>query len=161
MMSVTSSVTPAMVSNSWRASSKRTWVIGRTGDRRQQRAAQGVAERVAEAGLERADGERLAVALGLADRLDGGALDDEHDLPRELGGGGDGLLAVELDDELLAHGHVDLLAQRELAHGDGLAAVTGLEPGREAPSSVSRLCRMTIIAWLLARRATTSPLRTR
>ena len=31
MMSVTSSVTPAMVSNSWRASSKRTWVMAAPG----------------------------------------------------------------------------------------------------------------------------------
>ena len=31
MMSVTSSVTPAMVSNSWRASSKRTWVTAAPG----------------------------------------------------------------------------------------------------------------------------------
>ena len=31
MMSVTSSVTPSMVSNSWRASSKRTWVTAAPG----------------------------------------------------------------------------------------------------------------------------------
>ena len=51
---------------------------GRAGDRRQQRAAQGVAERVAEAGLERADGEPLTVAVGLAERLDRRALHDQH-----------------------------------------------------------------------------------
>src|SRR5688572_12388296 len=50
----------------------------------------------------------------------------------ELGGGGDGLLGVQLDDELLSHGHIDLLAEGELAHGDRLAAVAGVEPGREA-----------------------------
>ena len=50
----------------------------RAGDRRQQGAAQRVAERVAEAGLERADGEPLAVVLLLADGLDGRSLDDEH-----------------------------------------------------------------------------------
>ena len=49
----------------------------RARDRRQQRAAQAVAEGVAEAGLERADGELLEVALGLAG-LDLGTLDDEH-----------------------------------------------------------------------------------
>ena len=78
MMSVTSSLTPGMVSNSWRASSKRTWVTAAPGidDSRVRR--RRVAERVAEAGLERADGEPLAVALGLAEGLDGGALDDEH-----------------------------------------------------------------------------------
>ncbi len=51
---------------------------GRTRDRRQQRAAQRVADGVAEAGLERADGEPLTVAIGLAERLDGGSLNDQH-----------------------------------------------------------------------------------
>jgi hypothetical protein len=69
MMSVTSSVTPLMVSNSCRASSKRTCRDGGAGDRREQRAAQRVAERVAEAGLERADGEPLTVVLLFADGL--------------------------------------------------------------------------------------------
>jgi len=41
-------------------------------------AAQSVADGVAEAGHERADGEPLTVVLGLLDGLDGGALDDEH-----------------------------------------------------------------------------------
>src|SRR5690606_15759495 len=57
---------------------------GRPGDGRQQGAAQGVAEGVTEAGLQRADGELLAVAFLFADRLDGGSLDDEHVLlPRD------------------------------------------------------------------------------
>ena len=47
------------------------------GDRREQRAAEAVAERVAETGLERTDGELLEVAVGLG-RLDLGTLDDEH-----------------------------------------------------------------------------------
>ena len=47
------------------------------GDRREQRAAQAVAEGVAEAGLERPDRELLEVAFGLAG-LDFGTLDDEH-----------------------------------------------------------------------------------
>ena len=51
---------------------------GGAGDRRKQGAAEGVAECVAEAGLERADGEPLAVGLFLVDGLDGGALNDEH-----------------------------------------------------------------------------------
>ena len=34
--------------------------------------------RVAEAGLERADGEPLTVALGLAEGFDGGTLNDQH-----------------------------------------------------------------------------------
>jgi hypothetical protein len=51
---------------------------GRAGDARQQRAAQRVADGVAEAGLERADREPLTVVLFLADGFDGGALNDEH-----------------------------------------------------------------------------------
>src|SRR3546814_8315871 len=51
---------------------------GGAGDRREQGAPQRIAQRVAEAGLQRADREALTVVLGLADRLDGGALDDEH-----------------------------------------------------------------------------------
>jgi hypothetical protein len=50
----------------------------RTGDRRQQRATQRVAERVPEAGLERADREALLIVRGLAEGFDGGALHDEH-----------------------------------------------------------------------------------
>src|SRR3546814_4210873 len=57
---------------------------GGAGDRREQGAPQRIAQRVAEAGLQRADREALTVVLGLADRLDGGALDDEHVvLPRD------------------------------------------------------------------------------
>ena len=78
MMSVTSSFTPGSVVNSCRASSKRTWVTAAPGIDDSKRAAQRVAERVAEARLERADGEPLAVPLFLAEGLDGGALDDEH-----------------------------------------------------------------------------------
>ena len=59
---------------------------GRAGDGREQGAAQAVAERVAEAGLERRDGELLRVALGLAG-LDLGTLDDEHGVTRFLAGG--------------------------------------------------------------------------
>ena len=51
---------------------------GGAGDRRQQGATQGVAEGVAEAGLERADGESLAVAVFVVDGLDGRSLDDQH-----------------------------------------------------------------------------------
>jgi hypothetical protein len=77
MMSVTSSATPLMVSNSWRASSKRTVVIAAPGIE-ESRVRRGVAERVAEAGLERTDRELLLVVRGLAEGFDGGALHDEH-----------------------------------------------------------------------------------
>ena len=60
---------------------------GGAGDRRQQGAAERVAEGVAEAGLERADGEPLAVAVLLVDGLDGRALDDQHGwVPRDRSG---------------------------------------------------------------------------
>src|SRR5438270_3034033 len=46
------------------------------------------------------------------------------------------LLAIELDDERLAHGHVDVLAQREVADG-GLEVAVLLQPRRrEAVESV-------------------------
>ena len=48
------------------------------GDRREQGATQGVAERVTEAGLERTDGETLAIVGLLTESFDGGALHDEH-----------------------------------------------------------------------------------
>ena len=80
---------------------------------------------MAEAGLERADREQLTVAVGLAERFDLRALHDQHVcLPRfrsYMNGavGGDSpvdgrLLRIELDDELLAHRHVDLVAQGRL-----------------------------------------------
>jgi hypothetical protein len=50
------------------------------GNRREQRAPKAVAERVAEAGLEGRDDERLRVAVGLAG-LDLRTLDDEHEDP--------------------------------------------------------------------------------
>ena len=132
---------------------------GRARDRREQRAAQAVAERVAEAGLERRDRELLEVALGLAG-LDLGTLDDEHGciasdlviwpVRSATADGGRELLGVELDDELLAHGNVDLLPQRQVAH-DRLVVdgVTSSHIGT-ARSIVSRLCRRTIIFCALA-----------
>ena len=50
----------------------------RARDRGEQGPAQRVAERVPEAGVERADGEALAVVLLFVDGLDGRSLDDEH-----------------------------------------------------------------------------------
>ena len=77
MISVTSSLTPGIVENSCSTPSMRMLVTAAPGMRRQQRAAQGVAERVAEAGLEGLDDEAAAV---VRDDLfaEGGALCDEH-----------------------------------------------------------------------------------
>jgi hypothetical protein len=104
---------------------------GGAGDRRQERAAQRVAERVAEAGLERADREALTVVLLFADGLDRGTLNDQH--VKSSSGVRGRLLGVELDDELLAHGHVDLLAGGQVAHRDLEAVVADLQPGRLQP----------------------------
>ena len=122
MMSVTSSFTPWSVGELVEGVVEADLGDRGAGDRRQQRPAQRVAERVAEAGLERADGEPLTVALLLADGLDGGALDDEHAMAPGCRGCwvvlevGRVLLGVELDDELLAHGLVDLLALGQRGH---------------------------------------------
>ena len=48
------------------------------GDRREQGASERVAERVAEARLERADGEKLTFVVGIAERFDLRALHDQH-----------------------------------------------------------------------------------
>ena len=77
MRSVTSSLTPGIVSNSWSASSKRTWVTAAPGIDESSVRRRLLPERVAEARLERRDHERLRVAVGLAG-LDLGALDDQH-----------------------------------------------------------------------------------
>jgi hypothetical protein len=50
---------------------------GGSGDRREQRATEAVAQGVAEAGLERGDRERLDVPLGVGG-FDFGTLDDQH-----------------------------------------------------------------------------------
>ena len=69
---------------------------------------------MAEPGLQRPDGETLAVVFLFAERLDGRALDDKH-----CGGPpGGALLGKELDDQRLADGHVDVLAHRQVADRD-------------------------------------------
>ena len=67
MMSVTSSATPAIVSNSWSASSKRTVVMAAPGIDESRVRRSELPMRVAEAGLERADGETLTVVRLLAE----------------------------------------------------------------------------------------------
>src|SRR5688500_20202862 len=42
-----------------------------------------------------------------------------------------GLLGVELDDELLAHRYVDVLAHRDVAHGDLEAVAGAIDPCRD------------------------------
>ena len=80
MMSVTSSFTPGMVANSWRTSSKRTWVTAAPGIDDSSVRRSELPRVWPKPGSSGRDGEPLAVALGLAEGLDGGALDDEHGL---------------------------------------------------------------------------------
>src|SRR5581483_1267568 len=101
----------------------------RARDGRQEGPAEAVAERVAEARLEGRNREALPVALGLAERLHGGALDHQHvrRLPQVL-------LRVKLDDQLLPDGDVDVLPHRQVTDGDlGAAAAVDFEPGRHGP----------------------------
>ena len=75
MISVTSSLTPSIVENSWRTVSTLMLVTG-AGDGRQG-AAQQVAERVAEAGLQRLDHEpRAELVDGIFRQR--GAASDKH-----------------------------------------------------------------------------------
>ena len=77
MTSVTSSLTPSIVENSWSTLSTLMLVTEAPGIERQQGAAKRVAERVAEAGLQRLDDEPRAE---LVDDLfrQGRALSDKH-----------------------------------------------------------------------------------
>ena len=71
------------------------------------------------------------------------------------------LLGVELDDELLAHGHVDLLAQRQVAHGRLELAGADLEPLRHgAVERVDVVADARSSSAPSAPISTTSPLRT-
>src|SRR5687767_3305491 len=134
MMSVTSSVTPWMVSNSWRASSNRSCVMAAPGiedSRVRRRELPSVWPKPGSSGL-MAKVCRLPWASPIASTV-GRWMTSMIYLGDWWGAAGErGLLGVELDDELLAHGHVDLLAHRELAHGDGLAALALVEPRRHA-----------------------------
>ena len=77
MISVTSSLTPSMVENSWRTLSTLMLVTEAPGIERQEGTAKRVAERVAEAGLQGLDDEpRAELVDGLFRQ--GGALCDEH-----------------------------------------------------------------------------------
>jgi hypothetical protein len=88
---------------------------GGTGDRGQQGATQRVAERVAEARLERTDREPLLVVGFLAEGFDGGALHDEHVLPVLSWGVG----------RVVGRGVVDVLSRRGGAAAHAAADVKG------------------------------------
>src|SRR4051794_27392858 len=130
-MSVTSSAMPVIVSNSCRASSKRTAVIAAPG--------------MLDSSVRRSELPMVWPKPGssgpMAKRWRGA-----WSSPRASTGGGwvtsiswclcvrggRGLLGGELDDERLAHRHVDVIALGQIAHGDLLAAVAGLQPADDA-----------------------------
>ena len=110
-------------------------------ERREQHAAQRVAERVAEAAVERLDHEDAAVLLDLL-------VGDLRDLEIHHGGtscqilflsSSVELLGVELDDQLFLDRRVDLVALRPLQHLAGQALVVGLEPRRDGGGEVGRV----------------------
>src|SRR3954470_10683956 len=133
MTSVTSSFTPPMVSNSCSASSNRTWVT----------AAPGIDESSVRRRLlpsvwpkPGSSGEMLnrcvlpsASSASISGRwMMSMELPHDRARARPLAGVVVVLLGVELDDELFAHRDVDLIPEREIAHGG--PAVGDVEPHR-------------------------------
>ena len=123
------------------------------GERRQQHPPQRVAERVAEAAVQRLDDERAAVLLhvlcgdpgdwkssiGSFSRVQCAARDPAAFL-------GALLLGVQLDDELFLHRGGDLPALGLAKHLGGERVVVGLQPGRERAAVSSVASRMTFSA---------------
>src|SRR5579875_1436558 len=123
-MSVTSSLTPGRVVNSWRASSKRTWVTAAPGtdDKR----------------VRRRETPRVWPNPGSS-----GPMAKRCRLPSSSPRGSTvgrwimsmrGLLRslrVQLDDERFAYRYVDVLPQRQVAYADLEALLAHLEPGRD------------------------------
>src|SRR6266550_6972576 len=137
MRSVTSSLTPGITSNSCSASSKRTWLtaapgIDESSVRRRQlprvwpkpgSSGESVNVWTFPSGSPASTSGRwmisMAVSLLGVSGVGGGRLG--------------GLLGVELDDQLLAHRHVDLLAERQVPHR-GLEIGAGhVEPRWDSP----------------------------
>src|SRR5579884_3423062 len=136
--SVTSSFTPGRVVNSWRASSKRSWVTAAPGmeeSRVRRRELPSVWPKPGSRGL-MAKRCRLAISSSTASTVGRWMMSMRCVLASCAGGlcgwadrrSGAWLLRVELDDELLAHGDVDVLAQRQVADGDAEAVLPLLQP---------------------------------
>src|SRR6476659_6659162 len=134
MTSVTSSLTPAMVSNSWSASSKRTCVTAAPGiddSSVRRRLLPSVCPNPGSSGEML---NRWVLPSGSSASISGRwmmSMELPHSGARSAPGLPGGLLGVELDDELFAHRYVDLVPEREIAHG-GLA-IGDVEPHRDLP----------------------------
>src|SRR5215510_378924 len=138
--SVTSSFTPGMTSNSWSASSKCTCVTAAPGiDERsvRRRLLPRVCPKPGSSGpivncWRLPSGSPASTwgrwMISMVHRLGS----DERVVARLQRATGAGvLLGVELDDELLAHGDVDLLPQRQVSHGDLEVGRRSVEPHRD------------------------------
>src|SRR3954468_15912873 len=133
MTSVTSSFTPAIVSNSCSASSKRTCVTAAPGiddSSVRRRLLPSVWPKPGSSGEML---NRCVLPSGSSASISGRWMmsmtsSRSRAEARHVGGG---LLGVELDDELFAHRDVDLIPEREIAHR-GLA-VGDVEPHRDLP----------------------------
>src|SRR4051794_4854673 len=129
MMSVMSSVTPGMVSNSWSASSKRTAVMAAPGiDESSVRRSElpMVWPKPGSSGPT-ANRWRLLASSPIASTVGRWMTSMKSRGPFR-----DRLLRVQLDDELLADRHVDVIALRQITNSDLLASVARLEPTDEA-----------------------------
>src|SRR5215207_342487 len=141
MTSVTSSTTPGMVSNSCRASSKRTCVMAAPGidDSSVRRSelprvwpkpgSRGPMANRCRLPSSSVTGSTVGRCMTSMTRGSFVRLRGVRATGDDVGAAG-GSLAVELDDQLLAHGGVDVLTQRVLADLDRQALVLGVEPRR-------------------------------
>src|SRR3954471_177095 len=128
MTSVTSSLTPLMTSNSCSASSNRTCVTAAPGIEDSS-----VRRRLLPRVCPNPGSSGEIVKLWTLPSASPASISGRWIISMEAPRVGGKLLRVELDDELFAHRHVDLLAQRQIAHGRAELARRHLEPlGRDA-----------------------------
>ena len=166
-MSATSSCTPGIVENSCSTPSMRTAGDRRALERRQQHAAQRVAERHAEAALERLALEAAVVSVKVASSTSSSARSNEvspvlrdqfllhrhqpPSMPRPrfvcaaipMESSGAPKARVQLDDELLVDGQGDVLAYRQRLHRARevrpcRSRATGARRGPRAPRALPR-----------------------
>src|SRR5689334_9759755 len=157
MTSVTSSLTPLMTSNSCNASSKRTCVTAAPGIDESNVRRRLLPRVWPKPGSSGAIVKRCRLPSGSPASISGRWMISMKSL-LVLGSLGtsrktSGLLGVQLDDELLAHGNVDLLAQRKVTHGRLEVADLDLEPLRNgAVERVDVVTNNDHLARLLAQR---------
>src|ERR1700722_12116054 len=131
MMSVTSSLTPGSVVNSCSASSKRNWVTAPPGMDESSVRRKELPSVVPKPGSSGPTAKRWRLFSSSSTTSTVGRwMISMAGTPVGPWGRGRGLLRVELDDELLLDGLVDVLTQRGVEDGHREACVGRLEPGR-------------------------------